>query len=469
MATAKTQSLDTMRVEMKRAPSSRVLLAYALPAFVVALPTIPVYIHLPALYGIELGLGLATTGFVLLIARLFDTVTDPLVGALSDRFSLRGNRRKPWIAVGAVIAGVGLFKILNPPADIDASYLLGWAVVLYGGWTMVAVPYLAWGAELSADYNERTRITAWREGLALLGIIGAAALVAATAGIGWTQADSIGAIAWAAIVLGVISFPLLLWTVPEGPTGGHVQAPTGFRQFWEEAGSLLANWPFLRLLSAWFLNGLANGIPAALFFIYLEHGLGAGARHRPLFVLAYFLAAIVAIPLWQMFSRRIGKHRTWCWAMVCACAAFVTVPFIGEGQFTAFAAVCVVTGMALGADLVLPPAIQADVVDYDELRFGRARAGLQFSLWGMSTKLALAAAVGFALPILEVSGFDPTVPTEAARRVLAVIYALVPVVIKLAAIAIVWRFPLTAKKHVVIRRRLSHHLTKSKSGEAIAP
>ncbi len=153
--------------------------------------------------------------------------------------------------------------------------------------------------------------------------------------------------------------------------------------------------------------------------------------------------------------------------MVCACAAFVTVPFIGEGQFAAFAVVCLVTGMALGADLVLPPAIQADVVDYDELRFGRARAGLQFSLWGMSTKLALAAAVGFALPVLEASGFDPAAPTEAARRALTVIYALVPVVIKLTAIAMVWRFPLTAEKHAVIRRGLGRRLSRSKSVEAI--
>ena len=79
------------------------LLAYTLPAFVVALPTIPVYIHLPALYGVQMGLGLAVTGFVLLLARLFDALTDPLICALSDRFGLRGARRKPWIAAGAVI------------------------------------------------------------------------------------------------------------------------------------------------------------------------------------------------------------------------------------------------------------------------------------------------------------------------------------------------------------------------------
>ncbi len=434
--------------------SGNVLLAYALPAFVVALPTIPVYIHLPSLYGVELGLGLSTTGYVLLAARLFDTVTDPLVGALCDRIGFRGHYRKSWIALGAIIAGLGLFRILNPPAGIGGDYLLAWSVVLYAGWTMVAVPYLAWGAELSAGYDERTRITSWREGLGLLGIVGAGALTAGTAAFGWSEAESTGAIAWAAIALGAVIIPLMLRVVPE--TGIPRQDPgmAGFRAIRDGARSLIANRPFLRLLSAWFLNGMANGIPAALFFIYLEHGLGAGDQIRPVFVLVYFVAAIASIPLWLALSRRLGKHRTWCWAMICACVAFVAVPWIPEGQFTAFAVVCVVTGMALGADLSLPPAIQADVVDYDEMKNGHARAGLQFALWSMSTKLALAVAVGLALPGLEAAGFDPSAPTDTGRRALTVIYALVPVVIKITAIALIWQFPLTAEKHAVIRRRL---------------
>ena len=435
--------------------SNRVLLAYALPAFVVALPTIPVYIHLPALYGVELGLGLAATGLALLVARIFDTVTDPLIGALSDRLSFHGFRRKPWIAVGAAIAGLGLFKILNPPVAVGAAYLLGWSLVLYAGWTMVSVPYNAWGAELSDDYDERTRITSWREGIALLGILGAGALTAALAGFGWTEAESAGAIAWAAMALGAVFMPVLLFVVREGQAGGEAKAPVGRLHLQDGVGTLLANGPFLRLLSGWFLNGLANGIPAALFFIYLEHGLGADARLRPLFVLAYFVAAVASIPLWRFMSHRIGKHRTWCWAMLGACAAFVAVPVLPQGAFAGFAAVCVVTGMGLGADLILPPAIQADVVDYQRFRSGRGRAGLQFALWGMSTKLALAAAVGLALPGIEVLGFDPAAPTDSGRQALTVIYALVPVVIKVMAIAVIWRFPLTAEKHAAIRRRLS--------------
>lgn len=434
------------------------LLAYTLPALVVALPTIPVYIHLPALYGVQLGLGLTATGFVLLLARMFDTITDPLIGALSDRFGFKGARRKPWIAVGAVIAGIGLVKLLNPAPNVTESYLLVWSVVLYAGWTMLAVPYLAWGAELSRDYDERTRITAWREGLALIGILGAGILTATTAKLGWTDVQSTGAIAWMAVGLGAIVIPLLLYFVPDEYRSDRPKPMPGAQSWWRESRlsvrSMMANGPFLRLISAWFLNGLANGVPAALFFIYLEDGLAADAEVRPLFVLTYFAAAVSAIPLWLALSRRHGKHRVWCWAMISACLAFALVPLLQPGAFFAFTVVCVVTGMALGADLALPPAIQADVVDYDRFRFGRDRAGLQFALWGMSTKLALALAIGLSLPLLDALGFKSGSSTETGILALVVIYAIFPIVIKATAIAVIWTFPLTAQKHAVIRRRL---------------
>jgi GPH family glycoside/pentoside/hexuronide:cation symporter len=443
-----------MTVSRPAGISRRVVISYALPACLVALPTIPVYIHRPALYGVEMALGLATTGLVLLFARLFDTVTDPIIGLLSDRYSFRGMHRKPWIFAGAIIAGFGMVRLLDPPPSAGGTYLLFWSVVLYGGWTLVAVPYMAWGAELSEDYNERTRITAWREGAGLLGLVGAGALTAGATRLGWSESDFVSLLAWVAVVCGLACFPLLVRCVPEKrrlPTDETLESRTDWTS---SLHSLARNRLLTRLLGAWFLNGLANGIPAALFFIYLEHGLGAEAPTRAVFVLVYFGSAIAAIPMWTRISHRIGKHRYWCCSMFAAVAAFATVPWIAEGDFAAFGIVCVITGMALGADLSLPPSLQADVIDYDTLRNGSARAGIQFALWSMSTKLALAAAVGLALPAVEAAGFDPTVPTETGRAALIVIYSILPAVIKGAAIALIWWFPLTARKQAAIQRAI---------------
>ena len=188
----------------------RMLLAYGLPAFVIALPTIPVMVFLPPLYSSGMSLGLALTGYILLTGRVFDTTTDPLIGWLSDRYSIWGTRRKPWIAAGAVLAGVGLVRTLNPPTEPSAIYLLGWSLVLYGGWTMVAVPYLTWGAELSSSYDQRSRITSWREGAALIGVVAAGVVNAVAIQLGWSEAAAVGAIAWLAVAFGTVLFLSLI-------------------------------------------------------------------------------------------------------------------------------------------------------------------------------------------------------------------------------------------------------------------
>lgn len=437
------------------------LLIYALPALALALPTIPLYVYLPTLYAEGLGLGLATTGAVLLVARAFDVVTDPLIGIASDRLTTRWGRRKPWIALGAVIGGFALLKLFDPPAAVTPGYLLVWSIVVLLGWTMIAIPYTAWAAELSNDYDERTRITGAREALMVVGVVLAGGLPAAAVAWGGTERDGLVLAAWLAIGLGLPTITWLLWKTPERAVGGG----TARRWSWRDYRGLLANRPFMRLMTAWFVNGCANGLPAVLFPLYVQYGLAAGPMARGLLITVYFLAGVLAIPGWVWLSQRYGKHRVWCWAMLLACAAFVWVPLLGPGDVTAFFVICVVTGMALGADLALPPAMQADVVDLDTLRLKQERAGLFFALWSMSSKLALALAVGVAFPMLAWVGFQTgAANTPAALLALALIYALVPTVLKLGAVMLIWGHPITSRRQRIIRRRLASRQARAAKG-----
>ena len=439
----------------------RVLIPYAMPGFAIALPTIPVYIALPSLYGIDQGLGLAAVGVVLLIARAFDTISDPIVGALSDRSGVAHMRRKPWIGVGAIIAGIGLWNLLIPDTGDGLMHLLIWSIVLYTGWTMVAVPYLAWGAELTADYRDRARVTSWREGAGLLGIIGASALSAAIVNAGGTDGEALQAVVIATVIAGALFLPVALAVVPDRRAASDTEQP--FSELRTGLGRLFRNRLFLRLLTAWFLNGLANGIPAALFMVYLEFGLGASTAESAVLILIYFAAAVVGIPLWLRLTQHIDKHRVWCGAMAMASLAFLCVPFLPGGAVVGFAIICLVTGAAFGADLALPPAIQADVADYDRLRTGYRREGLIFAFWGMGTKLALAGSAGIALPGVVWLGFDPDAPTVAGQTALIAVYAVLPVAIKLLTTAFMWGFPLGAVRHGTVQRRLtalSRHSTR---------
>ncbi len=431
-----------------------------MPAIALAIPTIPVYVQLPSYYATAVGLSLSAVGAAMLGARLLDVVTDPLIGLLSDGRPTRFGRRKPWIALGALLGGYAMMQLFLPPAGASAFYLLLWASLLYLGWTLVAIPYAAWGAELSVDYHERARITAVREGAGLFGVLAAGAISAATPHLGWSSGEAQASVGVAAILIGAPSLVLLLWLVPEPDGAGRAAVRL-------DAATLMTglqrNRPFLRLTIAWFLNGLANGLPAALFPLYVRQGLQVSEMLQGALIFAYFAAGIGAIPLWLWLSRRLGKHRTWCVAMLICCAAFVVVPFIAPGQWPIFLVVCIVTGAALGADLALPPAMQADLVDYDAWKFGRPRAGILFALWSMVSKLALAGAVGFAFPALDWLGFDANNSANPPQALLGlvVIYALIPIVLKLISIAIIWGHPLTARRQTAIRRRLGRRLDQA--------
>ncbi len=213
------------------------------------------------------------------------------------------------------------------------------------------------------------------------------------------------------------------------------------------------NGPFRRLIAAYFLNGIANGLPATLFLLYVERVLEA-PDWSGILLFTYFLCGIAAIPLWLRLSRHWGKHRTWVGAMLWAALVFAFVPLLGPGDQLWFLAVCVLTGVSLGADLTLPASMQADVVDLDSLHSRQSRAGLYFALWGVATKLALALAVGIAFPLLELAGLEPggESATPFGLFTLAALYSLLPAVIKLGSIALVAGYPITAARQRRIRR-----------------
>lgn len=216
---------------------------------------------------------------------------------------------------------------------------------------------------------------------------------------------------------------------------------------------MAANRPFTRLIAAYFVNGLANGVPATLFLYFVSERLGDAEMRGPLLFL-YFLAGLAGVPLAVRLSAALGKHRAWCVAMVANCAIFALVPLLGEGDIWPFAAICVATGICLGFDLALPPAIQADVIDVDTARSGEQRSGFYFAAWALATKLSLALGVGLVFPLLGWFGFEPGREggngPEAVGALVA-IYVWAPVGLKLLAIAMMWRFPLDEAAQAALR------------------
>jgi glycoside/pentoside/hexuronide:cation symporter, GPH family len=428
-----------------------IILLYALPALPLAALTLPLYIIIPTFYSETLGLSLASVGAALLAVRVFDAVNDPVIGWLADKWRPAFGRRRAVMALSIPVAALAAFMLFAPPADASAFYLFGWAALLTVGFTGVMLPYSAWGAELSGDYAARARITGIREAFTLVGTLVAIALPFA---LGMEDGSTWHGLALLGVLVAVGLFGLggiMIARLPEPKEYSTTELGLA-----DGLAAMAANRPFLRLLASFFLNGLANGIPATLFLYFVSSVIGDEALRGPMLLL-YFLCGIAGVPAALLLAKRFGKHRAWCFAMIIACLVFASAPLMGEGDVAAFAALCVITGVCLGFDLTLPAAIQADVIDADTAESGEQRSGIYFAAWSLATKAALALGVGVAFPMLDAFGFDPAPSAEngpPALFALAIIYAWVPIALKLAAIGLMWNFPLGQAEQAALRVRI---------------
>lgn len=431
-------------------------IAYGVPTLPIAAFAVPIYIYIPPFYAQELGISLAAIGTVLTIARILDALSWPVIGILSDRLNTRWGRRKPWIAISAPFILIAAVMLCIPPPGSGSLYLFAWSAMIYLASSALTLPHSAWGAELSGDYHERSHIVAWREGLTVVGTLIATVIPSLTMKYSGDdpQLPLIGIVVFAGIML-PLSIPFALRYVPETPALRFRETDwrTGLRIVWR-------NHPFRLLLAAFLLNGIANSLPATLFLLFVTHTLHA-AEYQGILLFAYFAAGVISVPIWLMLTKRYSKHRVWGASMLWACLIFMWVPFLGRGDVPAFLTITILSGIGLGADMVLPASMQADVVDADTIESGAQRTGLYFAMWGVATKLSLAGAVGIAFPLLGYIGFDAQAANndELSLLGLALLYSIVPVVLKILSALLIWNFPINAESQARIRQEIEQRST----------
>jgi len=407
------------------------VLAYGVFGMPLAMAALPLYVHLPKFYGDHLGVDLALLGGVLLALRLADAIVDPLLGVLSDR----GGPRKRWLAFAAPALALGMVGLFLPLPRGQAGlvvWLAAMLAIVYFAFSLATINHNAWGAELSADPLERTRITAVREGLALCGVVIAAVLPSFLGG-------NDGGLGRFAILFAGFTLACVVITLRFTPSGAVPLVDRSNHARWLDLiRRPLADTFFRKLLVVFMLNGIAAAIPATLVLFYIADVLDAESR-QGLFLALYFISGAGGMPVWVRLSARVGKPQAWLVAMGVAIGAFVWASRLGAGDTTAFAAICVLSGMALGADLALPPSLLADVIG----RRGRMEGtGSYFGIWTLATKLNLALAAGISLPLLEALGYQPGGRDAAALTALAIVYAFVPCLLKLGAgAALLWFSP----------------------------
>ena len=418
------------------------LIAYATLQLPLAMAALPVVLNVSHFYGEVLKFSLQVMGPIFIFCRIVDAVQDPVIGLISDRFTRRGKRgRLTFVALMTPLLAGGFYMLFDPPDGwFGNQWLMGiWLtlalLLVHLGYSGVSISYHSHGAELTDDYNERTRVTVGREVFGLIGMTAAVVLPVML-----TSPKFFGDTA-GYMVLGLIflpicilfSLPTLLWAGPSV----HPPVVHGERNAFIAFFAPLKNRLFRRLLLVFVVNGSALGVAVTVILFYVEHVLAGTKLHAGIVLLTYFIAGAASVPMWLLLSRRLSKAAAWFVGMICSIVGLSLAIFLGPGDFIWFVMISVVTGLGLGADYGLPPSILADVINSPEGGDTQGKTGTYFGLWALATKLATALGAAFSLPVVALLGFDPSKGLYSTTA-LIIVYVVLPVIIKVIAALLIW-------------------------------
>ncbi len=448
-----------------------------------------VQVYLLKFYNVVVGLPAGLTGLALALGILWDAVTDPMMGAISDRTRSRWGRRRPYFLPGALALSLFFIVLFNPPAmDSNAVkflYLIFGFLLVSTSTTVLSVPHVALGGELSFDRNERTVIYGYRRLFSTLGLVLGTALPAAILAYLGDESNPDVVARSRGVTAFVLAIPIMLtaflaFVATKGRDSGGVnpgrsrhaeaEANPPFR-FLELALAQRDAWKnkmFLPLILSFLVAGIARTLNGSFALYYYEYRLQLPESFVvQSILLPFFLSLLVSIPLWIWISRRFGKKWPAFWgALGLGVLTVVFYPIFEPGETTAPIIVALVGGIFAGS-IVLLDSLIPDTVDYDELKTGQNREGLYFGVWKLGTKLSRALGLLFAGLLLQLIGFQEGAATQSEEVGwrLALLFGPGVGVFFVMAAVIFTTMPLTDERHARIQRLLSRKRDRRRERE----
>lgn len=443
--------------------------------------------YLPFFYSNIFGLSLAHAGTLVLVTKLYDAVSDPVMGLIADRTNTRWGKYRPyllWIAIPFAVAGVLAF--FTPQTDnytFKHVYAYVTYILMMTVYTAINVPYGAMLGVMTDDSREKSVFSSFRMFFAFIGsfiamgsfepLLKLRQSILGTLPAEWTLADStpadwtiaVSVIGIVCAVLFILSFMMTRERVTEAEMA---KAPvrensdeTAKTSVAEDLKALVANGPWWMLLGGGIAILLFNCVRGGAAAYYFADVLGTNA----IFTLALFLTVgeisqLVGVVVTVPVSEKIGKKATFLLVLVAVTVLSVIVAFLPETPAGMWALLVsqILICIAIGINSPLLWSMFADVADYSELKNGRASTGLIFSSSSMAQKFGAAFGSAIVLWVLMAFGYDNAKGAVQTPEALATIKALIswiPAIGSAAGIAIMLGYPLTDKKMSDIRQELS--------------
>ena len=388
---------------------------YAVFSCALGMAGLPIYIHAPKYFVEQYEINLATLGLALLLLRSVDFFQDPLLGRLASSTLSRGSSPL-WIATAFMCLGMILLFAI-PAVTSPILWFSISLIILFSGFSFAYIRIYAFGVE-AFGMDGQIKIAKWREGGTLIGICLAAAapsILSITGSNGYKN--------FAFLFCALIIIATFLMTPDFSKTFFKVQKQTT-SIFPKDVG-------LQRLLLFVFLNAMPVAVTSTLYLFYVDHVLGLEVMGGPLLIL-FFLSAAFSAPFWTRWAEHYGALQVLRISMLVSILSFVWAYNLNAGEVIAFSIICFATGLSLGADMTILPAIFAQ-----RLAKTKHDPNTGFGIWNFSNKLALAFTAGILLPLMEFAGFETQdMRSSLSTEVLKISYAIVPCGLKI--FALIW-------------------------------
>jgi Na+/melibiose symporter-like transporter len=426
-----------------------------------SLGSIPAYmligmtsVYLPAFYAGKMGVSLTVIGATIGALRLADLGVDLALGWVMDKTRTPIGRYRPWFLAGLPVLWLSVYKVFNPPAEVDTSYLFTWYILLYVAYSMLVLGHSAWAASISRDYHDRSRMFGWMLGMGVFGSSFLGALPLLTHGqIKPADPASIPTIGW--IIMAASTVLVLIATVsapePQAPVARKGQ--NSLKDYF----AVFTNRSMLRIIFADLFLILGPGASAPIY-VFFFHGVKLfDAASVGILLIPYTAAGIFGAPFWGRVAQKLGKHRTVQIAGVAYAVTQAALMAIPAGLFWPTFISMFTVGFCGSAFVVLIRAMVADVADELRLETGQERSGVLYAIVTLTQKLGSSLAVVIIYPILDMVGFNPKPGahnTAEALQGLSMSYVFAPIVLVTVGSLCLIGYKLSAERQSEIRKAL---------------
>ena len=389
---------------------------YSLPSIPLAAAQIAVYIAVPAIYSKIAAVGIGITGLVIMLSRVIDMITDPILGTFLDRM-VEKIGWKFWLLIGFPLISIGIFILFNPLDTLEIFSLLLGIIFVTLGWTFFSIPWWGIGIAISnSNPNDRFKVVSFRELLTIPGVI---------LGLFLIHFSNISGEIFLIISILFLS-PLFIKKIPIP----NISNKKGTSYFLNIKNLFKDNSNFKYLCLSYFFIGLSNGVTSILFILFVEFIIGGSPQN---FLSIYFISAFIGLPFVYMLASKYNKKRIWTSFILLACICFLPVVFLSTNSTTLFMVICIISGFCLSADLIIPSSIQADIIYNEQQKNKNVLVGKIYSVWSFIQKLSLALSAGVCLPLLGYFGFNPS-EVNTQLLPLSFAYGIIPIILRIPAI-----------------------------------